>query len=371
MPRIDELDPNFKPVKNTADDAEFFDCMSDPFRIHGLFKPKEQGKFMRLPAHFSHSDEIGESIHDLMFHTAGGRVRFVTDSPYISIKASLSSVSARNPKTSDSCVYGFDMYASTPGSHRAPDFKCSFLPFDISEENTSFEGFHDFHLPKLREITINFPLYSAVDQLMIGVKKGSQLLPPTPYGIESPVVFYGSSVTQGACSSRPGICYTNILSRWLDCDIINLGFSGSDQGEQALAKHIASLDMSAFVHGYAYNAQSIAFLESTYYPFYKTIRESNPTLPIIMMTSPVSLNIKEDITGTDLGELVTDKRAVIMKAYLKALSEGDKNVYFVDGFSLLGTVEAIEGTVDRTHPTDLGFYNMAKTLYPVLNYILR
>ena len=143
----------------------------------------------------------------------------------------------------------------------------------------------------MREITINFPLYNGIESLYIGIDEHSTLEKAAPYKMEKPIVFYGSSVTQGACASRPGTCYPSLLSRWLDADFINLGFSGNDKGEPALAHYIASLEMSAFVYGYGYNARTIEHYKNTYYPFYEIIRKKNPELPIIMMSSPIRLLI--------------------------------------------------------------------------------
>lgn len=155
--------------------------------------------------------------------------------------------------------------------------------------------------------------------------------------------------------------YTSILSRWLDCDYINLGCSGSDKGEDALAEYFSSVNMSAFVYAYGYNAPSVEHYENTYYPFYKIIRNKNPKLPIVMMSSPIYIDIKNE------KDLYIQKREVVLKAYERALGEGDCNIYFIDGFTLLGNSDA---TVDTTHPSDLGFYNMAKEIYPILKKIL-
>lgn len=106
------------------------------------------------------------------------------------------------------------------------------------------------------------------------------------YAVKKPVVYYGSSITQGACASRPGNCYESILSRRLDCDYINLGFSGSAKGEDAIVDYIIGLDMSVFVMDYDYNAPTPEHLEKTHSKMFKAIRAEHPTLPIIIMPRP-------------------------------------------------------------------------------------
>ena len=123
-----------------------------------------------------------------------------------------------------------------------------------------YESVIDLGETKMRQITINFPLYSAVSSLEIGLQETAVVESPTPYRVETPVVFYGSSITQGGCASRPGNCYTAVLSRRLDFDHVNLGFSGSGKAEQEMADYIAGLDMSVFVYDYDHNAPNLAHL---------------------------------------------------------------------------------------------------------------
>jgi hypothetical protein len=204
----------------------------------------------------------------------------------------------------------------------------------------------------MREIIIHFPLYSNVCDLFIGLSRDSEILAAPLYRVEKPVVFYGSSVTQGGCASRPGTCYQGFLSRWLDFDYINLGFSGSARGEDEMADYIASLDMSVFVCDYDYNAPSAEHLEKTHEKLFMKVRAAHPDLPIILVTRPKPHYCE----GEDLNCF-----EVIKKTYENALARGDKNVRFIDGrtmFEFAGT----EGTVDSVHPTDLGFLSMAKRI---------
>jgi hypothetical protein len=162
-------------------------------------------------------------------------------------------------------------------------------------------------------------------------------------------VFYGSSTTQGACASRPGNTYENIISRALDCDYINLGFWGNAMGEDAMAEYIASLEMSAFVYDYDYNAPTPEHLDATHERMFKIIREKNPELPIVILSMP-----KYYLDENDRKRL-----EIIKRTYENALSEKDKHVAFISGKTMLEGVKDIALT-DNIHPGDVGFSEMAK-----------
>lgn len=356
MTKIEEIDKNFKSQAVNDDGLTYYNCMQKPFSLYGFSTPCESGVFSRLPLSFAECKDVSAGVRRLMFNTSGGRVRFRTDSKVIAIKAEIGEPRHMNHMP-DTGSRGFDLYAAPAGKPEDAIFKKSM----VSPENI-YNVSYEFDDCFLRDITINFPLYNDVKSLYIGLDKGCALTETMPYRIDNPVVFYGSSVTQGACASRPGVNYTALLSRWLDMDFINLGFSGNDRGEEALANYIASIKMSALVYGYGYNAPSVEHYEKTHYPFYEIIRKNNPDLPIIIMSVPICpiLKIKDKL------DFYMKVRDVAIESFEKAKKNGD-NVYFIDGLTLL---ENPESTVDATHPTDLGFFEMAEKIYPILKTIL-
>ena len=211
---------------------------------------------------------------------------------------------------------------------------------------------------------IFFPLYSSVKHLWIGLQKNAVLAPPRPYRYERPILFYGSSITQGGCASKPGDDYENRLCRMLDTDYINLGFSGSAKGEDAMARYIAAQDPSVFVLDYDHNAPTAEHLKNTHYPLYKTVRDAHPETPIILMTMPT-------IEGYENRSWHKARRDEILASFERARAEGDENVYLLDAYGVFG--EELNGecsTVDGTHPDSLGFLRMAELLYPLLNQLL-
>ena len=185
-----------------------------------------------------------------------------------------------------------------------------------------------------------------------------------PYKTQKPVVFYGSSITQGGCASHSGNEYDHMLSRWLSTDFINLGFSGNAKGDAKFAEYIAGLDMSVFVMDYDYNAPNAEHLQATHLPFYEIIRKAQPNLPIIF----ISASNTEYLQDSD------KRREIIFNTYKTAKKRGDKKVWFVDGATIYGK-GGVDGrnecTVDGIHPNDMGMYRMAKAIYPVLKKALK
>jgi lysophospholipase L1-like esterase len=283
-------------------------------------------------------------------------VRFRTDSSCIAIKAVMENnlLMAHITLIGQS---GFDLY------HRLEDgqdlFHQSFRPI-MGMKNGYSSAVQTSG--KLRDYTINFPLYDGVKELYIALKKGAILEAPTPYKIQKPVVYYGSSITEGGCASRPGNTYQGILSRRLDTEHINLGFSGNGRGEQNMADYIAGLDMSVFVCDYDYNCLSPEHLWQTHLPFYRTVRKAHPDLPIILISAPTIIKEPENFA---------ERRAAVRNTYDIAIAEGDQNVYYIDGAELLAGECWDSCTVDGVHPNDFGFYRMAmrieKTLRPIID----
>ena len=340
---ISVIDKNFK-VDTEIDKTglKFYSVDEAPFRLYGVFR--EGDKYVRLPSEVASTVSAG--VASLNYHTAGGRVRFVTNSKRIAIIARFyeASQSVHMPFTVKA---GVDVYVGNK-------FEGTFMP-PASLPSRAYESLKCFAEGE-KVITLNFPLYGALSELFVGIDEGASLSEAPDYKYESPVVYYGSSITQGGCASRPGMSYQAMLSRWLDCNHVNLGFSGNAKGEPTMVDYMASLDMSVFVCDYDHNAPTVEHLAATHEPLYRGIRAKHPNLPIIFISRPSVIDNSARL-------------AVIKATYDKAVAEGDKNVYFLDGASFFG-FDSNEHTVDTCHPTDLGFYLMAKGIEPVLCEIL-
>lgn len=351
MADIAKIDKNFQVMTRVErENIQYYDIEEEPFRIYGV--KKENGKFRRMPEKIAES--VNQGVLGLHTNTAGGRVRFVTDSNYVAIHAEMDGIPPFPHMPLSGCA-GFDLYVKDAGIEK---YQRSFIPpYGVTD---GYESVIDFPDKQERLITINFPLYSNVNKLYIGLEGNASLKQAPPYTFETPVVYYGSSITQGGCASRPGNCYQNILTRRFDCDHINLGFSGSARGEVEMAEWIKQLSMQVFVLDYDYNAPDPEHLKATHERMFTIIRNANPRLPIIIMSRPQFYLTPEE----------QERLAIIRATYEHALAAGDKNVYFIDGPSLMELIQD-NGTVDNCHPTDSGFASMAAAVGKVLEKILR
>ena len=243
---------------------------------------------------------------------------------------------------------GFDLYEHKNGIDQ---YLRSFVPpCDMKDGYESV--WHIGDGKALREYTIHFPLYNDVVSLSIGLRKDSIVTGGAAFSDYKPIVYYGSSITQGGCASRPGNAYSNMISARLNVDHINLGFSGAAKAEQNIAEYIARLPMSVFVCDYDHNAPTVEHLEKTHMVLYRTIRDHNPDLPIIFISKPDNCLIDDHV----------QRRNVVYQTYMKAFQENPLKAGFIDGYSLLGADYRDCCTVDSCHPNDAGFMRMAEII---------
>lgn len=355
--RIEEIDKNFAAQAFDRTDVVFHDVRKDPFRIYGLYRPETETAFRRMPK--AVAEAVSPGVAGLSANTAGGRVRFRTDSPFIAIRAEMPAVHPMShmPMTGQA---SFSIYFNRGGrSTYYRTYKPDPEKLFAGEGITGIIEFVD--IPHgMRDVTVYFPLYAGVKSLYIGLAEGAALLPGDSYCREKPVVFYGSSITQGGCASRPGNSYQGFLSRRFDFDYINLGFSGSARAEDAMIDYICGLDMSMFVYDYDHNAPNLEHLKNTHEKMFRAVRAAHPNIPVIFMSAP---NFDANRDGW------TPRRALIFENYARAAAAGDKNVYYVDGERLFGGDCRDACTVDGCHPNDLGFYRMADAVGAAMEII--
>lgn len=346
---IDQIDTNLAAEIVEEDGLVYRSVLTQPFSVHGLMAPTEEEPFFhRIPR--SVAEQVNPGVSHLYRQSTGGRVRFRTDSSRIAVRVKLLEYS-KNAKFSLLFVAGMDLYLDGKFRKILPP------PADLQDSYTAIVELGE---TKMQDVLIHFPAYGSVISLEIGLDADAALLAPKPYRVTTPVVFYGSSITHGSSTSRPGNSYPNVLSRRLDCEILNLGFSGNALGEQTIAEYIAALPMSVFVCEYDHNSPNAEFLAQTHEPFYRTIRRKNPDLPVIFMSRPrARFNDEEE----------AKRREVVRKTYHDAKAAGE-NVYFVDGAGILNIFGGDDGTIDTIHPNDLGFACIAKALCDVLETIL-
>ncbi len=335
-------------------DAKFYNVRTAPFKIYGLVDP--MNTYNRLPKDIAISASGDVATHAKA--TTGVRVRFNTDSKYVGIRAKFAHHVLPSPHVTRLNETGFDIYVEEDG---VDVYKASYYP--PKDAFDGYEGMKHFEDNKMRCITIYFPIGNEVLDLEVALEPDAKVLEPNPYKYEKPVVFYGSSITHGFAASRPGTTYVNRIGRMLKTNIMNFGFSGSAKGEPQLAEYFKNIDMSVFVFDYDYNAPSVEHLENTHYAFYETIRKANPELPIIFITKPDAYRHTEEFSLA--------RKDIIMRNYLTARENGDKNVYFIDGNAFFIGGDRMDYTVDGCHPNDAGAKRMADYIGTVVGELLK
>ncbi len=299
--------------------------------------------FERMP------DEVAKSVSELVYteskQTAGARLRFCTNSDAIAIRA----------KIKYDLLQLFDVYECDQKTGK------EHFIMGCRNDNANENFCAEFTLRnpdrEKRYYTLNFPCYDFIESLEIGFRNGSSLSGGIKYINEKPVVFYGSSITQGGCAIRAGMNYIALISQRYNLNYLNRGFSGAAKAEDEMIDYLCSLDMCAFVSDYDHNATDIEHLKKTHIKLYKAIRQKHPDIPYIIITRP-------DYFADPVGN---EKRAdIIYNTYEYAKKNGDESVYFIHGKTLFGGNYYRSCTIDGCHPNEVGFMRMAERIGPVV-----
>ncbi|MDD6994739.1 MAG: SGNH/GDSL hydrolase family protein [Candidatus Borkfalkiaceae bacterium] len=295
---------------------------------------------------------------------AGGQIQFVTDSPSLSIKVSLGTrPDMFNMSPLGQC--GADCYLLDEKTERFVFFGATKFSTDRSEYVYTF--FH--HLPKKkRTILIYFPLYAEVKEFLIGIESDAEIIPYTEFRKNGRLVFYGSSILQGGCASRPGMAYTNIVSRRLRMECLNFGFSGNAFGESCIANRLAMIESpAAYVLDYEPNAIEKGTLKSSLPVFIRILRERHKQTPVLIVSGTKQ---SADYWDEYFCARREEAKAFEIEVIEKARRAGDEKIWFLDFGELFGE-EFTEYTVDGIHPTDCGFMLMADSMTEKLKEIVK
>lgn len=311
----------------------------------------------RLPA--SLKDKTRPPVWSLSKNSSGLAIRFCTDSRVIAAKWELTGDVVMN-HFAPTGIKGVDLYCLEKGKWQ---FVNSGRPNGKACSATIVH-----HLEgKEKEYMLYLPLYDGVSNVQIGVEPKAfigQPLVDSPRKAK-PVVVYGTSITQGGCASRVGMSYTNQLSRMLDRQFINLGFSGNGQLDLEVAEAIATIGASCFVIDCLPNVNP-AQMREKYLQFFAFIREKNPKTPILLVEN---LHYTHGAFDPMVSSLIKEKNDLLKSYYDELKKKGERNIYYLKADGLTG--DDLEGTVDGVHLTDLGFKRLAENMYPVLKKIVR
>ena len=372
---ISELDKNFKVETISGLDFRFYDVTQAPFSLEGLAWKDGDTPYHRLPSRITAqalADSMiklmpetaenaltwGKTLLELSKHTSGACVRFRTNSKSIALRATLrdSCDMSHMPRMGSA---GFDLYQAPDSQVLLHTGSVAIAPNQLNGDVMQVVQANEDN--SMKNCLLNLPLYGGVVKLEIGLMPNAIVEPPHPHKVPHPILFYGSSITQGGCASRPGNQYSSFLCRAVDAEQINQGYSGNAKGQPLMAETIAELKLSCLVMDYDHNAPSPEHLRKTHENFFRIIREKHPDLPVIFLTRPAFWVNRED---TILRE------QIIRETWLHAIKRGDTKVWFLPARDMIGKVEYDACTVDRCHPNDIGFYRMYRSVLPILKEAL-
>lgn len=311
----------------------------------------------RLPARAE--GLVREPVWGNSLDSAGILLRFRSDSPSISVRWTLSKDRLSMAHMPATGVSGVDLYVRDGDMWR---WAATPFPSGRSNESVLLSDLDG----RMRDWMLYLPLYNGIESISIGTVEDSVIEPlPRESNAMAPIVFYGTSITHGACASRPGMCHVAILGRELDCPVINLGFSGSGTMDPEMADLMAEIEASMYVIDCLPNLNAKAVAERAV-PFVKRLRSLRPETPILLV---------EDRTYADSHVIRSrslnnqGNRVALRKAWSDLKKEDVENLYYLEGDRLLSSDG--DGTVDGSHPTDLGFRHQADAFKEVIVPVLK
>jgi hypothetical protein len=355
-PDTTRLDPAMAANKKAAVMLDWHDVTK--WGVEGRAWGDQERKrwFDRLPA--KAEGRVTAAVWALSRDSAGMMVRFKTNAPSIHAKYQVMKPTLGLAHMPPTGVSGLDLYA------RDDQGKWRWVQVVKPSKADVVAEIVSGLVPGMREYAAYLPLYNGVERLEIGVPKGSKfegLAPRT----EKPIVFYGTSITHGACASRPGMVHTAILGRKFDRPVVNLGFSGNGRMDTAVGDLLCEMDAAVFVIDCLPNMQPAQVTEKCA-PLVKQLRAKWPETPIVLVEDRRFTN---SWITPNKAKFHDDNHAALKAAYEALVKEGVKNLSYIPGDPLLGN--DAEGATDASHPNDLGFMRQADVMEPIIRAALK
>jgi len=352
---------------------KWYNPQKAPFKISGFAFYETDGIYRRMP--LNPVAPLPEAVYGLANETSGGQIRFHAKFKKLSIQVSFASkplyFSTKSPHLALTSRGAFDLYASTDGG----DYEYITTPTGFDHNDMYYEQvLIDAKEAVEIDALLNFPLYGAVDKILIGFDDDAIISSPRKEFIDDKkIIMYGCSVEQGACASRPGMSEANILSRWLNREVYNLGFNSSGKGEAEVAEVISCIDnVAALIISIEGNCPDSKWLNEKLREFIRIYRQKHPDTAIIIM--PYLVSAEEKLTAEKYAAKL-EKIEIQRKIVEDFSCAGDKNIYlFMQESSLEQEFEGNsiwhEVFVDGLHKTDLAYLSTAKGLYKLLKGLL-
>ena len=311
----------------------------------GVAESEKESPYDRLPA--SYKNKVRKQVWDLSKNSAGISIRFNTSSSSVKVKWSLLNDTKMN-HMAETGIKGVDLYCKVNGVWT---YVNTGRPTAKENEASLISGLSTGE----REFKLYLPLYDGTTKVEIGLESGSTITKPE---VEKklPIVFYGTSILQGGCASRPGMVFTSIISRKLNVDCINFGFSGNGRMDPPIAELISGIKASYYVIDCLPNMTAKMVTDSMI-PLATAIRAKNPKTPIVFIEN---VEYTRAIFQASLLNSMNEKNQALRTEFDKLVKAGMKDLIYISAAGSIGTDS--EGTVDGTHLTDLGYLRYADYL---------
>ncbi len=314
--------------------------------------------YNRLPDRVK--DKLRTKHWDLSQNSAGLTIKFNTNASRIVVKYCVGGEYSM-PHMPATGVSGVDLYA-----YQNRDQVWCRGAWNFSKDTITYT-YNNLDITKDGEATFELylPLYTTVKHLEIGTDRENSFS-FIPVRDESPIVCYGTSITQGACASRPGMAWTNILHRKLDYPIINLGFSGQGQLDMPMFRMLSELDAALYIIDCMPN-MTRHLEEHIYQRFIDGVKEirKHSSSPILIVEHCGYMN---DLSSSEALNAYKGANKELLKAYKELKKEGIKNLHYMTKEELGLTPDS---QVDGVHPTDLGMQEYANAYYKAVKKIVK
>lgn len=337
--------------------------------INHAFAGETERTYARLPRYVKDSIPEGRELWDRQQCSSGIGVRFATNSTRIGCKYTLF-WDTHMIHMADTGLKGTDLYILEGDSvWRHVNTNRPYVKKDADGNKTKLvESTYVSNLDgEMHEYVIYFPLYDGIEDFYVKVYSGATITVGRPEVINAnrKIVAYGTSILQGGCASRTGMASTNIIGRELNCEVVNLGFSGEGKQDTYVARAMASIpDVDVYLLDPVPNCTEM-MCDTLTYDFVKTLRILRPEVPIVMLEGPIYPYARYD---SFFGKYLPKKNAAFRRNYDRLKAENPNNLYYVTSENLDGVED--DGTVDGIHLTDLGFVHYANKMIPILRPIL-
>ncbi|MDF2516417.1 MAG: hypothetical protein K0R59_1713 [Sphingobacterium sp.] len=352
---------SFSSIIKAQQNYTWFSPLDDK-HIEGRVNNQQLTGFNRLPDELE--KQVRKPVWELGKNSAGLYVDFQTSAPEITVQYQVAG-GLNMPHMPTTGVSGLDLYAYDPMDKV---WKWAYGNYDFSDTiSYTWRNIGENNNFKYR---LYLPLYNTVKWLKIGLPKDAKLT-YTHTATLKPIVVYGTSIGQGACTSRPGLAWTNQVGRAVNNEMMNLCFSGNGRLEQPILTLMNQVDAACYILDCIPNlavtkSLNEKQLDSLLVHAVTFLRKEHPTTPVIL-TQHSSGNIST-VFNEDKNKEYLQSSRVLKATYEKLKSEGHKQIFMLSSEDL-GL--DLNSTVDYAHPNDQGMEHIANAYINLLKRVLK